>query len=79
MAMKGRRKNGRMDIRRASGKQKVAFVLALIPTLAVAGLVWYFVHASKFARFSGLACVVTALLVGTLAEYATGKIASKLK
>ena len=53
MAMKGRRKNGRMDISRASGKQKVAFVLALIPTLAVAGLVWYFVHASRFARFSG--------------------------
>ena len=79
MAMKGRRKNGRMDIRGHPGNRSVAFVLALIPTLAVAGLVWYFVHASKFARFSGLACVVTALLVGTLAEYAAGKIASKLK
>lgn len=79
MAMKGRRKNGRMDTRRASGKQKVAFVLALVPALAAAWMVWYFVHTTKFARFSGLACVVTALLVGTLAEYLAGKIATKLR
>ena len=54
MAMKGRRKNGRMDIRRASGKQKVAFVLALIPTLAVAGLVWYFSTHQSLPGSAGL-------------------------
>ncbi len=79
MAMKGRRGNGRMSVGGTTGRQKVAFVIALVPTAGVAGMVWYVVHLTKYARISGLACVVTALIVGTLSEYLAGKIASKLR
>lgn len=79
MAMKGRRKNGRMNTRSVSGKEKLAFVIALIPAIAVAILVRIGVSGTKFSRFSGLACVIAALIVGAIAEYLAGKIARKVK
>lgn len=78
MAMRGRTTNGRGRMGgRSLGKQKVVFVITLIPVIAIAFVVWMLVHNSPYTRWEGMAAFMTLIVVGSILEFIVGKITKK--
>lgn len=79
MGMKGKRGTGRMSKGKATWKQKAVFVLALIPSVVAACLVWRFVSMTAYSRWNEAAFFFTLITLGAINELVVGKLTRNMK